>query len=168
MAAPPPPCTAEEVHGAMSKWLSTEILGDTASLMEGGLARFPTVCKYLQACYPDEAARQQFQQKVEQLEQQVARKWGAKADNRILRVPVVNEAREQAREEPMLEDEEGQEDVKQSVSRFRLRIWQLGFDDDAAFRGPSPVCDVLRCLERHLVTEQGNQTENTQLKSSST
>ena len=40
-----------------------------------------------------------------------------------------------------------------------MRIWNLGFCADAALRGPSPTCDVLKNVERHLASELGNQTE---------
>jgi hypothetical protein len=40
-----------------------------------------------------------------------------------------------------------------------MRIWNLGFASNAALRGPSPTCDVLKNVERHLSSLLGNQTE---------
>ena len=134
-------------------------MGADEDILDGKPPAFHSVCAWLEAQYPVLEAQERYKQHLERLELMVARKWRAKTDNNIRTVPVQDAPMEQAREDVEPEEEGDGKEVKQAVTRFRVRLWNLGFSAESAMRGPSPLCDVLRNVDRHLTHPLGNQTE---------
>lgn len=153
------PCQPDTISTKMRQWLGAQIVGSDEDILNGKPPAFHSVCAWLEAQYPDHDARERYREHLELMELTVARKWRAKSDHNIHTVPAQDAAVEQAREDVEPEEEGDGREVKQHVSRFRVRLWNLGFSAESAMRGPSPLCDVLRNVDRHLSHPLGNQTE---------
>lgn len=101
-----------------------------------GLYQYADLCEFLCAEYPQPADRARFAQQLRELDQKCCQILGGEvaADAPTEIVPAV----------PASDSLVGQ-----AVSQYRVRLWQLGFAEEAAVRGQEP--GFIRCFRLCLI-----------------